>query len=710
MNHILSPALAERYEPLETIGYGAFATVIKARSRRNSHLVAIKHFQHPSGQRHSFFRELQLTIQLYHPNIVRCLDLHSAEPTSSDLILEFADHGNLRTRIESSPPLTFPRALPIIYHIVNGLVHAHHEGIIHRDLKPENILIFAASPTEIYKIADFGIAKFVGKAGKTLTNVGSPVYMAPEQFYDRYDIKTDIYALGIMFYELLHGKRPFEGSHAVIFKGHLEGTAQITVDLPAQAKQLLQEMLAKQPEDRPHAIAVRAALEVIASRYGISLSLPTLEDDHQPHTHMPQSGEFIFDELFNATQPLTLDSTAPPSVASQPTVPTAPTAVSSLESAPTSQETVTPHMQNKSADHFFDFDADENNDSLPSPTPPDRSTSSLQAESLFDEGFANAERVQDNLVFRLSGERAEASFQSGQLHITPQWTRAVDTKSLSLVNLNDEDALLVVTQKGVYELNAQAGKGMTLYQGDVKSIGTPTQGLLPLLADQQVIALQRTHTEPHVWETRGSLAQVCFAPEAQGVAAIAQRTLYYHDHQGALQWSGRFGTHASDLYIDFEPSGELLVTGCHDKDYGVYFYQPNGQVTAQHWLPGRMVAAARCHFDTGTWIIVTNHSGSQLLRLAPHGTIVNPRPIDRPLRRLVGTSLWLSGVDENDCLYILDPATGHMAPLSLSGNCLAYCPGPDEHTLYVLEERSEVLRYISVFAIEQMTAEGTTHA
>lgn len=571
-------------------------------------------------------------------------------------------------------------------------------------------MIFTAQPHDIYKIADFGIAKFVGKQGKTLTNVGSPIYMAPEQLYDRYDIKTDIYALGILFYELLHGNAPFTGSHASIFKGHLEVAVPISNDLPSQVRQLLQEMLAKRPEARPHAIAVRAALNLLASSYDINVSLPVFEDNNQRIDH--PSGETLFAELFDTSQSVASDSTAPPSVSAPSVVSGTTTASPSRESIPIPEYTVTLDMHEKSADHFFHFDDDMEPPARPNPAPdtPERTAPAMQAEGLFDEGFEDAERVQDDMAFRLSGELSQEPIYCGHLQITPQWTRAVDTKAFHLVNLYDDDALLVVTQNGVHELKNQAGKGVMLYQGPVQAIGIPTQGLLPILMDQEVVALQREHTEPHVWAMQEPVEQLCFAPQAQGVAALMQKTLYYHDQEGNLLWSGQLSDDASEVYVDFEDSGTLIVTTYHANDQGVYFYGRDGQVLAQHWLPGRIVAAARCHFGSGIWLVISNHRGAQLLHLTHHDTVSPPRPIERPLRRLMGTAHWLCGVDETNILHVLDPATGHMAPIPLPGKPLGYCPGTDEGLLYVLEARSEVLRYISTFAIEQLVAEGDTCA
>ena len=83
--------------------------------------------------------------------------------------------------------------------MAQGLAYAHRQGIVHRDLKPENILCFDSPTSTTYKMTNFGIAKFIGLSGQAKTSIGSPAYMAPEQFYDRYSFQSDIYALGIVF-------------------------------------------------------------------------------------------------------------------------------------------------------------------------------------------------------------------------------------------------------------------------------------------------------------------------------------------------------------------------------------------------------------------------------------------------------------------------------------------------------------------------------
>ena len=291
MLHLLPKELTERYEPIDILGYGAFAMVVKAKDIKTGEFVAIKHLQTKQGDKQKFFRELNLSTRLRHPHIVRCLDVYCSSDTASDMVFEFADGGMLRTYLEEDKPFDFSEALAVTHQIAQGLEYAHQEGVVHRDLKPENILLFLQQDPgkRLYKIADFGVAKIIGPNQKTATSIGSPSYMAPEQFYDSYDITSDIYALGIMFYELLHGSVPFQGSTAEIFKGHLEGTLQYQSTLDLDLQRLIHDMTLKIPYARPKAKDVKERIESIASKSGILLhdfsaisQVPSSKQEVQP--------------------------------------------------------------------------------------------------------------------------------------------------------------------------------------------------------------------------------------------------------------------------------------------------------------------------------------------------------------------------------------------------------------------------------------------
>lgn len=144
-----------------------------------------------------------------------------------------------------------------------------------------------------------------------------------------------------------------------------------------------------------------------------------------------------------------------------------------------------------------------------------------------------------------------------------------------------------------------------------------------------------------------------------------------------------------------------------DFDQGVYFYDRYGREVVHFWLPGRIVAATRCRFASGAWIILDTPAGPQVMRVARSGQVMAPQPITRLLHRLIGARGWLCGLDETNTLYVLDPSTSAMAPVPVLGQVIDYEHGMEEAHLYVLEERDAVLRYASVFTVEPiMTTQG----
>ncbi len=264
----------ERYEPISVLGYGSFAMVIRARERHTGKDVAIKHFTIKRGDKTAYFSELKMIMRLDHPHIVQCVDLFDASTDSSDLIFEFADRGSLRERLPGAVPFPADQSLQIMVQVARGLAHAHRNHIIHRDIKPENILIFGRSHRELYKITDFGVAKFIGLTNKAMTSIGSPGYMAPEQFYDEYDLKSDIYALGILLFELLHGDVPFSGSPVDVFKGHLEGEIPFADHIHPRLVELVSSMAAKKAVERPSAEELVTRLEEVCA--ALDVDIPAL--------------------------------------------------------------------------------------------------------------------------------------------------------------------------------------------------------------------------------------------------------------------------------------------------------------------------------------------------------------------------------------------------------------------------------------------------
>ncbi len=213
--------LAGRYELIEKIGDGGMAVVYKARDRLLNRFIAIKilkpEFAKDQNVIDSFRRESQSAAALSHPNIVSIYDV-GREGNIHFIVMELIEGETLSNIIDEEGPLEYHTVINITKQIASGLGYAHQHGIIHRDIKPHNILM---TRDGVAKIADFGIAKAITESAmaKQQTEemvMGSVHYFSPEQARGGYvDAKSDIYSLGIVMYEMLTGRVPFDAETPV---------------------------------------------------------------------------------------------------------------------------------------------------------------------------------------------------------------------------------------------------------------------------------------------------------------------------------------------------------------------------------------------------------------------------------------------------------------------------------------------------------------
>ena len=217
MDQYIGKMLDDRYEILELIGSGGMANVYKARCHRLNRLVAIKILKSDLADnadfRRRFHDESQAVAQLSHANIVSVYDV-STNPDREYIVMELIDGITLKQYMERRGRMDWRESLHFITQIMRGLSHAHIRGIIHRDIKPQNIMVLRDGSV---KVADFGIACLANQ-GQTLTQeaLGSVHYISPEQARgDRIDARSDIYSAGVVLYEMLTGRLPFEGDSAV---------------------------------------------------------------------------------------------------------------------------------------------------------------------------------------------------------------------------------------------------------------------------------------------------------------------------------------------------------------------------------------------------------------------------------------------------------------------------------------------------------------
>jgi serine/threonine protein kinase len=260
----------DHFEVLEELGEGAYAETYKARDVRSGGLVVLK-FPHPNlfadpaiFQR--FQREVKIARTLDHPGVIHSLD--GAETrTEPYLVLEYVDGDDFRHHLrEMGGRVPIPVAIDWGRQLASTLQYLHEHGITHRDLKPENLLVTADGGI---KVIDFGTALLVGAKRLTwrhLTDgVGTPDYMSPEQIQgERGDPRSDVYAWGVIMYELLTGRPPYSGDNwMAVMAGHLtrvpEPIHKLNPDVPAQLEAVIRKALRRYPENRYQSAAALLA-------------------------------------------------------------------------------------------------------------------------------------------------------------------------------------------------------------------------------------------------------------------------------------------------------------------------------------------------------------------------------------------------------------------------------------------------------------------
>jgi serine/threonine-protein kinase len=270
--------LAHRYEILALLGAGGMGTVYRARDVELEEIVALKVLRRElldtPGILERFRREAKLARRVTHRNVARVFDIgeHDGEKF---LTMEFVDGESLSATLAREGALAVPRAVEIASAIAAGLGSAHAAGVVHRDLKPDNVLLTRDGRVVI---TDFGIARAFAGAGGAANTMGSllgtPAYMAPEQVEGRSDVdaRADIYALGALLFELVTGRRAWQGeSPFALAAARLikppPDPRSIKPDLPTACAELIVRCMAQKPGDRP------ATVEEVASAMS-ALTLP----------------------------------------------------------------------------------------------------------------------------------------------------------------------------------------------------------------------------------------------------------------------------------------------------------------------------------------------------------------------------------------------------------------------------------------------------
>jgi serine/threonine protein kinase len=253
-----------QYRLLGLVGRGQYGKVFLGVHRATGSLFALKELEQDRFPTNQFLRELRFLLTLQHPNIVICWAC-DYWMNHRYLVTDYCAGGTLRQLMESRASLNLGQinysphhlltALSLVEGILSGLAHAHDQNIIHCDIKPENILLDVRSQSMVPRIADFGIARLaqdLTQSSKTFGTgmSGSPAYMAPERFYGQHSVSADLYATGVLMYELIMGDRPFSGTPGALMQAHLKNIVWLPESLPESLKVILLRSLAKVPGQR----------------------------------------------------------------------------------------------------------------------------------------------------------------------------------------------------------------------------------------------------------------------------------------------------------------------------------------------------------------------------------------------------------------------------------------------------------------------------
>ena len=253
-----------RYHLIEPLGEGGMAVVYKAYDTHLECEVAVKVIRIDNLPRNAeeralkrFEREAKAVARLNHPNIVKVTD-YGEEDGKPYLVMPYLPGGTLKEMIKERGQIPWQEAARILIPIAEALAYAHSQGVIHRDIKPSNILLTQSGQP---MLTDFGVAKVIEEDATqditgTSATVGTPEYMAPEQITSKtVDARADLYSLGVVFYEMVTGRKPFEADTplAVMImhsRDPLPRPSQFMKDLPTTVEQFLFKALTKKPEDR----------------------------------------------------------------------------------------------------------------------------------------------------------------------------------------------------------------------------------------------------------------------------------------------------------------------------------------------------------------------------------------------------------------------------------------------------------------------------
>jgi serine/threonine protein kinase/tetratricopeptide (TPR) repeat protein len=278
-----------RYKLLEKLGSGGMGVVYKAKDLRLQRTVALKFLPSQltadSEHKQRFIQEAHAASILDHTNICTIYEIDETEEGQMYIAMTYYEGETLKMSIRRGP-MSLLDAIDIVSQVVHGLSKAHSKGIVHRDIKPANVMV---TPDGVAKILDFGLAKLAGKGKVTDTQgvIGTASYMSPEQAEGKIvDHRTDLWSLGVVFYEILTGRVPFTGENIQAILYAIVHTSPIPVfelvrDIPEEAERILDKCMQKSPEKR-YQTAGRLLSDLNSLRHSLSEEKKLLIEEEKP--------------------------------------------------------------------------------------------------------------------------------------------------------------------------------------------------------------------------------------------------------------------------------------------------------------------------------------------------------------------------------------------------------------------------------------------
>ncbi|MDY5933673.1 MAG: Stk1 family PASTA domain-containing Ser/Thr kinase [Oscillospiraceae bacterium] len=294
MENYVGKTLNGRYEIQEIIGVGGMAVVYKAYDNIDDRIVAVKilkeEFLANEEFRRRFKNESKAIAVLSHPNIVKVYDVSYGDRIQF-IVMECVDGITLKEYIQQQGVINYKEAVFFVTQILRALQHAHDKGIVHRDIKPQNIMLLENGAI---KVTDFGIARFSSSETRTMTDstIGSVHYISPEQARgDITDDKADIYSVGVMLYEMLTGKLPFESDNTVsvaIMQLQQDPVKprEINPSIPVGLEQIVLKAMQKNINDR-YQSAAEMLLDLEEFRRNPSISFDYDYNNNEPTKYIP---------------------------------------------------------------------------------------------------------------------------------------------------------------------------------------------------------------------------------------------------------------------------------------------------------------------------------------------------------------------------------------------------------------------------------------